>query len=245
MDQREPTDAGREAWGGEPAPPPLPAAKPRRRKTLWLVLGGVAVVVLALGVVYVLAVWKMVEKIAEGGALVGPAGRVERPLRTSTGPVNRRSPDKGSTQERPVYTAQIDAALAAVAGAYENAGYTVADAVEPDLLAAGGSYTVELYFPAGAKSVVLGLCDADCTDLDLTLFDENDNVVDQDFAVDAGPVVEVVPEWSGQFYVSVDMVDCLAADCLWSLVVYRRDAPPATTAPGVPSAPNPKAPDPG
>ncbi|MEL7083045.1 MAG: hypothetical protein AAGM36_00970 [Cyanobacteria bacterium J06597_1] len=94
------------------------------------------------------------------------------------------------------------AALAAIAFA----GVAVeANAQDRSLwLSTGGAETVEGSFFSG--ETIYGSCDGDCYDLDLALFDSNGNIVSQDTAGDAAPVV--VAPYDGYFYVQVSMPNC-------------------------------------
>ena len=71
-------------------------------------------------------------------------------------------------------------------------------------LSNGGSETVEGAFYSG--ETIFGSCDGDCYDLDLSLFDSAGNLVSQDIAGDAAPVV--VAPYDGYFYVEVSMPNC-------------------------------------
>lgn len=68
----------------------------------------------------------------------------------------------------------------------------------------GDSQVLEVYL--GADQIVTGVCDSDCYDLDLHLFDVDGNLVSQDVATDAAPIVAA--PWEGTFYLQVDMVNC-------------------------------------
>ena len=71
-------------------------------------------------------------------------------------------------------------------------------------LSNGGVQTVEGSFYSG--ETIYGSCDGDCYDLDLALFDSAGNLVSQDTAGDAAPIV--VAHYDGYFYVEVSMPNC-------------------------------------
>lgn len=71
---------------------------------------------------------------------------------------------------------------------------------------------------ANAEYTFVGACDRDCSDLDLQLFDENGNLIDEDLLSDDVPVVTVVPEWTGRFYVKVIMARCSVSPCGYTVV---------------------------
>ncbi|MBD2465898.1 hypothetical protein H6G89_33465 [Oscillatoria sp. FACHB-1407] len=68
----------------------------------------------------------------------------------------------------------------------------------------GDATAVEGYFNAGES--IYATCDADCTDLDITLYDSRGNVVAQDLLPDANPIV-VAPS-AGNYQVLLSMPSC-------------------------------------
>ncbi|MGA7935472.1 MAG: hypothetical protein WCA35_18115, partial [Kovacikia sp.] len=69
---------------------------------------------------------------------------------------------------------------------------------------------------------LIGVCDRDCRDLDLRLYDENGNLVAADTSSDDTPFVSLTPRWSGQFYLRVDMANCRANYCYYGVGVFGR-----------------------
>lgn len=64
----------------------------------------------------------------------------------------------------------------------------------------------------------VGSCDNDCSDLDLQLFDENGNLIDEDLLRDDYPVVSVTPRWTGRFRIKVIMAECSVNPCGYTIV---------------------------
>jgi hypothetical protein len=91
--------------------------------------------------------------------------------------------------------------LAAVIGG--NADKAIAQSREMWLYT-GGQSMVEGTFYAGER--IYGWCDQDCYDLDLMLYDTNNNLLSQDVATDAQPVVAA--PYAGQFRIMVTMPNC-------------------------------------
>lgn len=89
-----------------------------------------------------------------------------------------------------------------------------------DRLRAEGEDTVSVALTATRTYAIVGACDADCTDLDLWLYDENDNLIDSDTGTDAVPVVRVTPRWSGTFSLRVRMVACAVEPCAYGIGVF-------------------------
>jgi hypothetical protein len=68
----------------------------------------------------------------------------------------------------------------------------------------GGSDVVEGYFYANER--IYGWCDQDCYDMDLFLYDSNGNLIMEDVALDANPIVYA--PYEGVFYIEVTMPNC-------------------------------------
>ena len=73
---------------------------------------------------------------------------------------------------------------------------------------------------AGVSYRILGVCDNDCDDLDLTLYDSRGNVVTQDVAVDDYPLLSVTPDETGTYQVEVYMVSCSVSPCYYGIGIW-------------------------
>lgn len=67
------------------------------------------------------------------------------------------------------------------------------------------------------NSQVVGLCDNDCSDIDLAVFDANGKKVDEDVADDDYPVVSVAPTGNAVYTVVVTMAACSNSPCRYAL----------------------------
>lgn len=74
---------------------------------------------------------------------------------------------------------------------------------------------------AGVPYTFIGVCDQDCRDVDLHLYDDNGNLVRSDTGYDDFPVVAVTPRWSGQFTVKISMASCSANYCYYGLGMFK------------------------
>ena len=70
---------------------------------------------------------------------------------------------------------------------------------------------------------IYGVCDNDCSDLDLTLYDENDNEIAEDTTTDDIPIVEVTPKWTGKFSLNVEMYECDDEPCFYGIAILGRE----------------------
>lgn len=75
---------------------------------------------------------------------------------------------------------------------------------------------------SGITYQFVGVCDEDCSDLDLALYDGNGNLIDSDTAYNDIPLVSVTPRWNQQFRLKIDMADCSASYCNYGVGTFGR-----------------------
>ena len=79
-----------------------------------------------------------------------------------------------------------------------------------------------IYLVKNVEYSILGFCDNDCKDMDLILFDENNNKIAEDTTTDDVPVVSVTPKWTGRFTLRVLMDDCATNPCNYGVRIFSR-----------------------
>ncbi len=84
----------------------------------------------------------------------------------------------------------------------------------------GRSNTVSLNLRRGYTYKIIGLCDNDCSDIDLSIYDENNNLIDRDILVDDLPILNVSPRRTGPFSLNISMADCRIEPCRYAVTVY-------------------------
>jgi len=82
------------------------------------------------------------------------------------------------------------------------------------------SFTLEL--DAGRSYAMIGVCDEDCTDIDLRLYDDAGREVDADIEMDDYPVVEVQPVRTAVYRVKVIMATCSTSPCFYGVGVFAK-----------------------
>lgn len=82
------------------------------------------------------------------------------------------------------------------------------------------NYMIQLQ--GGVAYALVGVCDNDCTDVDLRIWDGNGNKLDEDILTDDTPVLEFTATTTGQYRVSVEMPTCNTNPCYWGFMVFRR-----------------------
>ena len=84
----------------------------------------------------------------------------------------------------------------------------------------GQERTVTINLDRGTSYMIIAQCDGDCSDIDLWLYDENGNLIDEDVLVDDTPIVEVTPLRSARFSIRVRMVSCNVEPCYYGIGAY-------------------------
>jgi hypothetical protein len=82
------------------------------------------------------------------------------------------------------------------------------------------SFTLTLH--AGTAYALVGVCDNDCSDMDLVLYDADDTQVDSDVQNDDVPIVQVTPTETMRYRVKVIMAACRTNPCWYGIGVYGK-----------------------
>jgi hypothetical protein len=82
------------------------------------------------------------------------------------------------------------------------------------------SFTLTLH--AGTAYALVGVCDNDCKDIDLVLYDADGDQVDSDIQNDDVPIVQVTPKETERYRVKVIMANCQTNPCWYGVGVYGR-----------------------
>lgn len=88
-------------------------------------------------------------------------------------------------------------------------------------LSDGSSETVDVRLQGGERYAVIGGCDADCSDMDLSISDRSGNVLDSDYLTDDFPALEFSAGYTGTYPMRVSMPSCSVNPCYYSYIVYR------------------------
>ena len=114
--------------------------------------------------------------------------------------------------------------LQQVGTASEGRGYTMSHDIYMGRLDDDATTNLTLNLDAGKAYEIWGVCDQDCSDIDMVLYDENDNEVDSDLLTDDKPLVEVTPRHSATFRIKVTMANCRANPCRYGVGVWSKAA---------------------
>lgn len=118
------------------------------------------------------------------------------------------------------YTDQVTILLDRVETAMAGRGYEQTHNPKIDKLRRGDSDSFSFTLKKGMSYKIVSVCDADCSDLDLTLTDESGNEIDSDDQKDDMPIVSVRPRWTGKFTLRVKMFACNNSPCYYGIGIY-------------------------
>jgi hypothetical protein len=89
-------------------------------------------------------------------------------------------------------------------------------------LYAGYSVGLEVDLDFGVEYMIVGVCDKDCSDLDLSLMDLQGNVLFEDLLDDDAPILTFTAPAGGVYFLHVEMYECSVEPCSFGYKVYRR-----------------------
>ena len=188
--------------------PPAAAAAPEKKKgvPVWVwVVGAVVATVVVLGII---------------GSMMPDEPQVAANNPGAVQPVT--SAPAQSTPPVMNYQQQILDRLSQVEQAFASQGFQQMAQPVSGTLQQGAYIDTPATLEVGGDYRIIGVCDSDCGDFDLILYDQNGNVVSQDNMTDATPVVSVAPQWTGPFTVRAQMHNCTVQPCYYALVLYGR-----------------------
>lgn len=89
-----------------------------------------------------------------------------------------------------------------------------------DTLSSRDLDTLTLTLYRGISYQIIGVCDSDCSDIDMFLYDDNGNMIDSDESSDDIPIVQVTPRWTATFEVELNMYQCSSSYCYYGIGVF-------------------------
>jgi hypothetical protein len=81
----------------------------------------------------------------------------------------------------------------------------------------------EVQLARGGNYQIVGVCDSDCSDVDMEVYDSNGNSVGSDTLDDDYPRVQLTPSSSGTFSVKIWLHACSNEPCYAAARVLRRN----------------------
>lgn len=111
---------------------------------------------------------------------------------------------------------QLDSAVVLMG----NNGFRLQDDIVSGDLRTGGNEDFQLELEGGKRYIIMGVCDGDCTDLDMALTTAAGADVDSDFEDDDVPMVMVEVERGGTYNLKVRMAACSVEPCAFGVGVF-------------------------
>jgi hypothetical protein len=103
---------------------------------------------------------------------------------------------------------------------YNGKGFTATGWTHQSSLKQGASEQVSVTLTGGAQYQVVGVCDTDCSNIDIHLYDSSGNEVDKDVETDDFPIVGAAKD--GTYTVQLSMVTCSTEPCSYALKAFRK-----------------------
>lgn len=144
----------------------------------------------------------------------------------------------GSASAQETAEQQVRTYLEASAPTHAARGYRVergtSDLVAP--LRLEGGYVWAVTLRQGVNYRVFGVCDNDCTDLDMEVYGHDGQLVDRDIALDDVPFVQITPTRTGRHYVRIWLANCSSEPCYVAARVVSGGQPEERDAGALPFA---------
>jgi hypothetical protein len=120
------------------------------------------------------------------------------------------------------YQQQIRAQLQAASDTVRGHGYAADREPMTGSLNNAAAEAMMVNLQGGARYAIVGVCDNDCSDVDLRIWAPDGTKLAEDILVDDTPVLEFTATVTGQYRLSVEMAACHTNPCYWGVQVYRR-----------------------
>jgi hypothetical protein len=104
----------------------------------------------------------------------------------------------------------------------EDKGYTMTHDEYSGNLKESESEYLNITLHAGTDYAIIGVCDNDCSDLDLRIFDADGDEVDNDVQTDDVPIVHVAPTETQRYRLKVIMATCKTSPCFYGIGVFGK-----------------------
>lgn len=99
-------------------------------------------------------------------------------------------------------------------------GYSATHEPQIGQIGQGAYERITVNLASGSSYAIIAFCDQDCNDINISLYDENNNLIESDTETDDKPIVQVSPKWTGLFVIQIDMATCNNSPCYYGAAVY-------------------------
>lgn len=125
-----------------------------------------------------------------------------------------------ATAQDASYRAQLDQQLQKSRELFQGQGYSIAAGPFTGALQPGAKERFTLPVEQGVSYKILGVCDNDCSNVDLRVLNLNGQNIGEDTTPDDIPLVELQPTGTGTVQLEATMVSCSQAPCYHAIEVY-------------------------
>jgi hypothetical protein len=125
-----------------------------------------------------------------------------------------------STQDE--WAQQVRRLLAQVSATAQSRGMRLTHEPYIGSLTDGNTSLHTVRLDGGHSYALIGVCDNDCSDLDMRLYDGDGDEVAADVENDDTPVVTVTPSRTSTYTVRAIMANCTSEPCRYGIGVYGR-----------------------
>lgn len=191
-----------QGWSTPPAAP----TPPKQGVPPWVWIAG--------GVVGAIAVLAVIGAMLpdNSGQQVAQTPATQQPV------MNQPQQQVGDQNWQQTLTTQLQEANAILAQqGYQLVGQPYSSSMQP-----GQSQDLPTDMSVGYEYQIVGVCDADCTDLDIRLYAGDGSLIIEDTSTNNRPNVGVIPSISGAFNIQVHMYACTVAPCFYAVQLYAR-----------------------
>jgi len=129
-------------------------------------------------------------------------------------------PAKVEAQSR--WRTQVNGQIETAAKILNERGYRRTHDVYDGSLKNEESEFLTLALHSGTAYAIIAVCDNDCSDIDLRVFDEDNTEIDSDVENDDNPIVTLSPGHDGKFRLKIIMAKCSTSPCFYGVGVYGK-----------------------
>ncbi len=134
-------------------------------------------------------------------------------------PSAQPQPSAGAAGQN-AYQQTVTNQLNAAAAQLRQRGMSPVAAPLTGTLNARGEQSLEVSLRAGARYVIFGACDQDCSDFDLRIFGPDGAMLAEDVLADDQPVLDFQARAEGRYRLVAIMASCASSPCYWGAQLF-------------------------
>ena len=120
------------------------------------------------------------------------------------------------------YQQQIRTQMTRHSGTVLQQGYVADRDLMMGSLNSGAREAAMINLQGGVRYKIIGVCDNDCTDVDLRIFGPDGTKLAEDILTDDVPILDLTAPVGGQYRLSVEMATCSMNPCYWGVQIFVR-----------------------